>query len=43
MNVMKQQTGSILILDDVEVLDFCGPLEVFAMTELAQALSTTYR
>ncbi len=31
---MAQQTVGILIFDDVEVLDFCGPYEVFAITEL---------
>ena len=29
---MNQQTVGILIFDDVEVLDFCGPFEVFAAT-----------
>jgi len=31
---MRQQTVGILIFDDVEVLDFCGPFEVFAVTQL---------
>jgi transcriptional regulator GlxA family with amidase domain len=30
---MLQQTVGILIFDDVEVLDFCGPFEVFATTQ----------
>jgi transcriptional regulator GlxA family with amidase domain len=30
---MAQQTVGILIFDDVEVLDFCGPFEVFATTQ----------
>ncbi len=30
---MKQTVG-ILIFDDVEVLDFCGPFEVFAVTQM---------
>jgi transcriptional regulator GlxA family with amidase domain len=29
---MTQRTVGILIFDDVEVLDFCGPFEVFATT-----------
>lgn len=32
---MKQRTVGILIFDDVEVLDFCGPFEVFATTMCA--------
>jgi transcriptional regulator GlxA family with amidase domain len=28
---MKQRSVGILIFDDVEVLDFCGPFEVFAI------------
>lgn len=31
---MSQQTVGILIFPDVEVLDFCGPLEVFAVTRV---------
>lgn len=31
---MNRQTVGILIFDDVEVLDFCGPFEVFATTLL---------
>lgn len=30
MNQFPQQTVGILIFDDVEVLDFCGPFEVFS-------------
>jgi transcriptional regulator GlxA family with amidase domain len=29
---MRQRTVGILVFDDVEVLDFCGPFEVFAAT-----------
>lgn len=29
---MKSRSVGILIFDDVEVLDFCGPFEVFAVT-----------
>ena len=29
---MKQRNLAILIFDDVEVLDFCGPFEVFSIT-----------
>ena len=29
---MTQRTVGILIFDDVEVLDFCGPFEVFSVT-----------
>jgi transcriptional regulator GlxA family with amidase domain len=31
---MKRRTVGILIFDDVEVLDFCGPYEVFSVTRL---------
>ncbi len=31
---MKQQTVGMLIFDEVEVLDFCGPYEVFTIAEL---------
>lgn len=31
---VSQQTVGILIFPDVEVLDFCGPLEVFAVTRI---------
>jgi transcriptional regulator GlxA family with amidase domain len=34
---MQQRTVGILIFDDVEVLDFCGPFEVFATTALPGA------
>ncbi len=33
MNAQTPQTVGILIFDDVEVLDFCGPFEVFAMAQ----------
>ena len=29
---MKQHNVAILVFDDVEVLDFCGPFEVFSVT-----------
>ena len=29
---MKQRNVAIIIFDDVEVLDFCGPFEVFSVT-----------
>jgi transcriptional regulator GlxA family with amidase domain len=31
---MDRKTVGILIFDDVEVLDFCGPFEVFSITRL---------
>lgn len=31
---MEQQTVGILIFDEVEVLDFCGPFEVFASARI---------
>src|SRR5947209_212731 len=31
---MQQQTVGILIFPEVEVLDFCGPFEVFSVTRL---------
>ena len=30
---MKQRNVAIIIFDDVEVLDFCGPFEVFSVTK----------
>jgi transcriptional regulator GlxA family with amidase domain len=33
---MSQRNVAILIFDDVEVLDFCGPFEVFAVTGRTQ-------
>jgi len=33
----KQKTVGILIFDDVEVLDFCGPFEVFSVTRLDES------
>jgi hypothetical protein len=30
----RTRTLAILIFDDVEVLDFCGPFEVFSVTRL---------
>jgi len=34
---MKRTRVGILIFDDVEVLDFCGPFEVFSVTRLDEA------
>lgn len=34
---MRRRTVGILIFDDVEVLDFCGPFEVFATTVMTSA------
>jgi transcriptional regulator GlxA family with amidase domain len=34
---MKQRNVGILIFEGVEVLDFCGPFEVFATTELSDS------
>jgi transcriptional regulator GlxA family with amidase domain len=34
---MRQRTVGILIFDGVEVLDFCGPFEVFATTAMPDA------
>ena len=31
MNERRRRTVGILIFDDVEVLDFCGPFEVFSV------------
>lgn len=33
---MQQQTVGILIFPEVEVLDFCGPFEVFSATRLSE-------
>jgi transcriptional regulator GlxA family with amidase domain len=33
----KQKTVGILIFDQVEVLDFCGPFEVFSVTRLDES------
>lgn len=33
----KQKTVGILLFDDVEVLDFCGPFEVFSVTRLDES------
>jgi transcriptional regulator GlxA family with amidase domain len=35
--LMKQKRVGILLFDDVEVLDFCGPYEVFTATRLNEA------
>ncbi len=34
MSTNERKTVGILIFDDVEVLDFCGPFEVFSVTRL---------
>jgi transcriptional regulator GlxA family with amidase domain len=34
---MNRKSVGILIFDDVEVLDFCGPYEVFSVTRLDEA------
>jgi hypothetical protein len=31
---MERKTVGIVIFDDIEVLDFCGPFEVFSTTRL---------
>jgi transcriptional regulator GlxA family with amidase domain len=33
---MKQKRVGIVLFDDVEVLDFCGPFEVFSATRLSE-------
>src|ERR1043166_3195369 len=33
---MTQKHVGILVFDDVEVLDFCGPFEVFSVTRLCE-------
>lgn len=34
---MERKTVGIVIFDDIEVLDFCGPFEVFSATRLDEA------
>ena len=34
---MQRKRVGILVFDDVEVLDFCGPFEVFSVTRLVEA------
>ena len=34
---MDRKTVGIVIFDDIEVLDFCGPFEVFSVTRLNEA------
>jgi putative intracellular protease/amidase len=34
---MTRRRVGILVFDDVEVLDFCGPFEVFATTRLNES------
>jgi transcriptional regulator GlxA family with amidase domain len=36
MTMTAQRTVVILVFDDVEVLDFCGPFEVFSVTGLGR-------
>jgi hypothetical protein len=31
---MERRRVGIVVFDDVEVLDFCGPFEVFSVTRL---------
>src|ERR1700745_1307303 len=35
--MMERTQVGILVFDDVEVLDFCGPFEVFSVTRLDEA------
>ena len=35
---MKTRTVAIVIFDDIEVLDFCGPFEIFSVTGARQGL-----
>jgi transcriptional regulator GlxA family with amidase domain len=34
---LQQRTVAILIFDDVEILDFCGPFEVFSVTGVLES------
>lgn len=34
---MQRKTVGIVLFDDIEVLDFCGPFEVFSVTRLDEA------
>jgi putative intracellular protease/amidase len=34
---MKRKRVGIVVFDDVEVLDFCGPFEVFSAARLDEA------
>jgi transcriptional regulator GlxA family with amidase domain len=34
MNPMERKSVGIVLFDDIEVLDFCGPFEVFCVTRL---------
>jgi transcriptional regulator GlxA family with amidase domain len=43
MAASTQRTVGIVIFDDVEVLDFCGPFEVFSMASPAGATSDADR
>lgn len=43
MNQDRPLTAGILIFDDVEVLDFCGPFEVFSVARPAGAYSDESR
>jgi len=37
---MQRRTVGILVFDDVEVLDFCGPFEVFSRTRLEPGVAS---
>jgi transcriptional regulator GlxA family with amidase domain len=37
MDNMNRKTTGIVLFDDVEVLDFCGPFEVFSVTRLDES------
>ena len=39
---MKKRNIGIVVFDDVEVLDFCGPFEVFSITRLANGDSDAW-
>lgn len=43
MSTATPKTVGILIFDDVEVLDFCGPFEVFSMASPADATGDDHR
>ena len=43
MNPSTQKTVGMLIFDEVEVLDFCGPFEVFSMASPVDATSDNAR
>src|SRR5438046_2461263 len=39
MTLQRGRNVAILVFDDVEVLDFCGPFEVFSVTGRAKSQS----